>query len=327
MDYEFKDCIDAGSQYCPCHLAETGDCIVCSQLSGKNFCDCINWKGVCIYQEYHFNKNKAKNGREIYKGKIQKKEIYEDNLYIFTINVPHILACSLTSFGSFVFIRNPKTDEYFDTPISIMDVDTEENNIIIAIEKRGIKTKKICGQIEGEEMFIRGPFWNGVLGRKNINNAKHGVSLIICRGIGIAPGIPVIKKLHSNGNRIILLLDRKPFNIDFAGEYYKKYNVELLICDTLDKGELTFEIKNSINDVLNNEKINLIHCSGPDILIHELLSFIDPLSKFSCSNNGKMCCGEGVCGTCSTRYDDDKIKRLCKVQLDPKYVFKGRRSI
>ncbi|NFG18899.1 sulfide/dihydroorotate dehydrogenase-like FAD/NAD-binding protein, partial [Clostridium botulinum] len=49
MEYEIKDCIDAGSEYCPCHLAETGDCILCSQLSGKKFCDCINWKGVCIY--------------------------------------------------------------------------------------------------------------------------------------------------------------------------------------------------------------------------------------------------------------------------------------
>lgn len=73
MEYEIKDCIDAGSEYCPCHLAETGDCILCSQLSGKKFCDCINWKGVCIYQEFIWNGKKAKEERETYLGKIIKK--------------------------------------------------------------------------------------------------------------------------------------------------------------------------------------------------------------------------------------------------------------
>lgn len=47
MDYEVIDCIDAGTEFCPCHLAEEGECILCSQLHGKCFCDCVNWKGVC----------------------------------------------------------------------------------------------------------------------------------------------------------------------------------------------------------------------------------------------------------------------------------------
>lgn len=45
MDYEVIDCIDAGTEFCPCHLAEEGECILCSQLHGKCFCDCVNWKG------------------------------------------------------------------------------------------------------------------------------------------------------------------------------------------------------------------------------------------------------------------------------------------
>ena len=54
MKYEIIDCIDAGTEYCPCHLAETGDCILCSELCSKTFCDCVNWKGTCIYIKNSF---------------------------------------------------------------------------------------------------------------------------------------------------------------------------------------------------------------------------------------------------------------------------------
>ncbi len=106
MEYEIKDCIDAGSEYCPCHLAETGDCILCSQLSGKKFCDCINWKGVCIYQEFMWNGKKAKEERETYLGKILEKKNIENKTMVLTIALSHKLCQQLVYPGSFVFLRN-----------------------------------------------------------------------------------------------------------------------------------------------------------------------------------------------------------------------------
>ena len=66
MFKETIDCIDAGSEFCPCHLAESGECILCSQLQGSHFCDCLNWKGVCIYQELYNYCIKAKEQRKSY---------------------------------------------------------------------------------------------------------------------------------------------------------------------------------------------------------------------------------------------------------------------
>ena len=60
---EYANCIDCGTEFCPCKLAETGECILCSQLQGEHFCDCLNWNGVCIYQELYNNGMKAKKGR------------------------------------------------------------------------------------------------------------------------------------------------------------------------------------------------------------------------------------------------------------------------
>ncbi|MDP4177581.1 MAG: sulfide/dihydroorotate dehydrogenase-like FAD/NAD-binding protein [Bacillota bacterium] len=327
MEYEIKDCIDAGTEYCPCHLAETGDCLLCSQLAGKNFCDCINWKGVCIYQEYIWNGGKSKEERKNYICEIYKKENIFKNVILLTIRVKHELAQNLIHPGSYVFLRDINSNQYFDFPISIMDTDLEENTITLAIEIKGVKTKKFNLLKEGEKIDIRGPYWNGELGLKNIYNSRDGKSILIARGIGQAPLVPVLKKLYSNGNKTTVIIDNADYDKSFIDEYLTMCNSKVIECSTLNKGELSLELINILNNEINDENINLVHCSGPDILIFKTLEFINDKIAFSCCNNAKMCCGEGVCGACTVRYQGHIIKKLCKIQSDPKYIFKGRRFL
>ncbi|ENK1242045.1 sulfide/dihydroorotate dehydrogenase-like FAD/NAD-binding protein [Clostridium sporogenes] len=327
MEYEIKDCIDAGSEYCPCHLAETGDCILCSQLSGKKFCDCINWKGVCIYQEFMWNGKKAKEERETYLGKILEKNNIEDKTIVLTIALSHRLCQQLVYPGSFVFLRNKDDFGFYDAPISIMDANTEENIIKVAIEIRGVKTKTIADLDENDDILVRGPFWNGVLGLKNVYRAKNGTSILISRGIGQAPLVPVMKKLNSNGNKIIAIIDNSGYENILIKDYLKLYNAEVIELNTLKAGELTDDLKNKLKEILDKEDINIIHCSSQDIIIYKLVEFLDDKVPISSSNNAKMCCGEGVCGTCTVRYKGHIVKRLCKIQTEPKYVFRERRLI
>ncbi|NFM46588.1 sulfide/dihydroorotate dehydrogenase-like FAD/NAD-binding protein [Clostridium botulinum] len=312
---------------CPCHLAETGDCILCSQLSGKKFCDCINWKGVCIYQEFIWNGKKAKEERETYLGKIIKKDNIEDKTIVLTISLSHKLCQQLVYPGSFVFLRNKNDSGFYDAPISIMDVDTEENFIKVAIEIRGVKTKTIASLNKNDDILVRGPFWNGVLGLKNVYMTKNGASLLISRGIGQAPLVPVMKKLYSNGNKIIAIIDNSGYENILIKDYLELYNTEVIELNTLKAGELTEELKDKLKEILDKEDINIIHCSAQDIIIYKLIEFLDGKVPISSSNNAKMCCGEGVCGTCTVRYKGHIVKRLCKVQTEPKYVFRERRLI
>lgn len=327
MNYEVTDCIDAGTEFCPCHLAEAGECILCSQLSGKTFCDCINWKGVCIYQEYIWNGGKAKPQRNNIVCKVIKKEVIDKKLVIYTLLVTHRIVQQLLHPGSYIFIRNPKYIQFYDAPISIMDTNLEENWIKVAIEIKGIKTKTINEIKEGEDAHIRAPFWNGVFGLRNIYNSKDGVSLIIARGIGQAPMIPVIKKLYSNGNKIITIIDKVPYKDIFVKDYLDMYNCQVIEANTLVKGELDEGLKDIIEDLLSKENINLVHCDGADILNLKISEYIKDRAKVSCCNNAKMCCGEGVCGSCSARFSGRVVKRLCKVQTEPKNLFEGRRFI
>lgn len=321
MDYEYIDCIDAGTRFCPCSLAETGECILCSCLRGKQFCDCINWKGVCIYGEFINNGEMSKKGRESYKCLIVNKIKKEDVFYL-KVSVPHSLAGELTYVGSFVFIRNEKFDNYYDAPISILEVNTEEDFIELGIELKGTKTRAI--DLAEKELIIRGPYWNGVFGVKKINSLKEKRALIITNGIGLIPAIPIIKKLTENGCHIILVSDTSDLDLSYVKNKIKDYNIEVIDLKIFSNGNLTDEFINILNKY--KEDADLIHVSAQDILILQISDLIADKS-FTCSNNAKMCCGEGGCGACSARFSGHKVKKLCKLQIEPKYLFRERRLI
>ncbi|MGL5379983.1 sulfide/dihydroorotate dehydrogenase-like FAD/NAD-binding protein [Clostridium sp.] len=330
MFREAIDCIDAGSEYCPCHLAESGECILCSQLHGSCFCDCSNWKGVCIYQEFKYNGSKAKPGRKTYSCLVKEKTLYQEDVLLIKFEAPHKLAIDLVKPGSFIFIRTNE-DVYFDVPISIMDSNIENNIVSIMIEVRGIKTKKLLEINEGDEITIRGPYWNGVFGIKNILKQKQQEVVVMARGIGMAPMMPVIKKLISNGNHINLILDKEPYNSIYVEELLKSDNITPIEMTLIDKGKLSEEGRAEIKKLIRDKNISLIHIAGADILTYKVIEYLDELNRedisLSCCNNVKMCCGEGVCGSCTARFSGHRVKRFCKTQTDPRNVFEGRRFI
>lgn len=328
---EIVECIDSGTEFCPCKLAEAGECIICSQLQGSCFCDCLNWKGVCIYHEYINNDSKAKEGRKTYSCLVKETEVYEKDLILIKFEASHKLTIDLSKPGSFIFIRPDEDNIYFDVPISILEANVESNIITIMIEVRGIKTKNLLNIKGGDRIIIRGPYWNGVFGLNNLNSQINSEALVISRGIGMAPMIPVIKKLHQNNNKINLILDKSPYNECYVKDYINDYNVNIINEVLVDKGDLSDEAKGRIKLLIKEKDIKYIHIAGADILTVKLIDFLNLINrkdiKLSCCNNIKMCCGEGICGSCTARFSGHRVKRFCKVQTDPRKVFEGRRFI
>ena len=276
MFKETIDCIDAGTEFCPCHLAESGECILCSQLQGGHFCDCLNWKGVCIYQEFHDNGNKAKEQRKTYTCKVCEKILYPDNVLLIKFEAPHKLVIDLARPGSFIFVRSEE-NVYFDVPISILESNIETNIISIMIEVRGIKTKQLLNIESGGSITIRGPYWNGVFGLKNIRKQKNNETLVIARGIGMAPMMPVIDRLMENGNTVTLILDKQPFRDIYVSEWLDKLYIVPQEMNLIEKGELSPEGKVSIKSIVKYNNISLIHIAGADILTYSVIDFIDSL--------------------------------------------------
>ena len=329
MNKEYANCIDCGTEFCPCKLAETGECILCSQLQGEHFCDCLNWNGVCIYQELYNNGMKAKKGRSTYSCKI--KYLRKDKkIILIKIEVPHKLALDLVKPGGYVFIRTDE-NQFFDIPISVMDSDISSNILSLVIEIRGIKTKKLLDIKENDILKIRAPYWNGVFGQKNIERQKNNNVLVLGRGIGMAPMVPVIRKIKNNNNNVDVYIDRGNFKDNFSKEYIRKYNCVEKETNLLNKGLLSEEGKFIIKNSIADKNIKLIHIAGADVLTYRVIEYLDELNRkdilLSCCNNFKMCCGEGICGACTARYAGHKVKRFCKLQTEPRNIFEGRRLI
>lgn len=297
MTYKEELCIDAGSENCPCMLAETGDCITCSRLQGKDCCDC-NWRGVCIYNEYIQNGKKLNNRRTNHKTKILKKIWYGDDLVVLVVQVSKGFALKASRPGSYVFLKQCDQSDYYSVPISVMRSEPEKGAIHLAVKVVAGKTKELADAEGGLE--IRGVYRNGLLGVSGILTKKPQKVLCITKGIGFAPA--------ANYNRWA----------------YGKDTVDMII----DPDKINQEL---VNDYLADCPVNSIRYMelSPDFICPQdydvvlllasdyfLRSIYIPEGRKVCSNNFHMCCGEGICGACTMVDSNGKSHKMCKCQVE-----------
>ncbi|MDR5658156.1 sulfide/dihydroorotate dehydrogenase-like FAD/NAD-binding protein [Serpentinicella sp. ANB-PHB4] len=309
MTKKHTRCIDVGSEYCPCYLAETMDCITCSHLQDKKFCNC-SWDGFCVYQEFKFCGNSVKNTRESIEVKIVKKEKFQ-KLIVITFKAPHTLARQLNQPGAYIFIRNKNMNHFFDIPMSIMDVDTFKNEVKIAVQVFGVKTKTI--QDVEDSILVRGPYWNGLYGLENLKQIENPKPLIITRGVAQAPALLLIKYLSRRSENIDVVLDIGSPGHDFIRETDK-----VRIIENLDL--FSNQAYKKLDKILADHSYNLVFVGASDYVYKQLIDHTQNLQdkKIITTNNSEICCGEGICGSCTT-YDISGIPiKTCKTQLNIK---------
>lgn len=316
------DCVDAGSEFCPCYLAETNECITCSHLQGKDFCDC-HWRGVCIYQEYAMNGYKSKTSRQIFNSQILEKIEISHNCRILKLKVTKTLARQLKEPGAYVFLRNKDMKHYFDVPMSIMDTDELNGYIYIAYQIVGSKTKML--DKAKDEIIVRGPYWNGLLGRRYLKAIKNENCLIIAKGVAQAPATLATKKLLHNNNKVTFIIDKGSIEKVIVKDFIKGLSSDCLnIIEediTSDKG------KSLIQNKLKNENIKLVFSGGSDLthaFIIGLINHLDINPYIVATNNNEFCCGEGVCGSCSMFLKNGKSVKTCKTQINIREAIEGR---
>lgn len=330
MKGRITKCIDSGSEFCPCKLAESNECVLCTQMQGNIFCDCYNWNGVCIYQEFINNGRKAKEGRKTFKCDVLDYERISNDIIFIKLSVTHKLALDLIHPGSYVFIE-PDKNLFYSTPVSIMESNTEMNYISFLLEIKGIKTKKIIDYLNNNNvLMIKGPFWNGVFGIDNLNNQENSNVVIVAKNIGIAPMVPVLRKLNLKNNNITLYIECNDKEYDFINKYLEKYKVKVIRDKLFDSGELSDNLKLNLNNDIE-KNIKFIYSAGADIMIKKIIEYLDEKKRkdilLACCNNFTMCCGEGICGACAVRFKGGIVRRFCKEQVDPREIFEGRRYI
>ena len=334
-----KKCIDAGTVNCPCYLAEYGKCQVCSRLGGSCTCctvcsggselhdagcDCdrnagtpaacnCQWQGVCIYNEYMQNKFCIYEQRESRLCEIQKIKWFEDDLAVMRISVPRGMAERASLPGSFVFVKSPEMESYFDFPVSVLRSDFENSALELAVKVLGPKSRALLDRDRGY-VELRGVYRNGLLGAEKLLGAgdrlrtanQGGTDLdagklrVLCftKGIGIAPVANYIRWADGR-DRIDVIADLDKISREFA-----EYVLGAGGINSVTYCPLPLELPWA-----EQEKYDVIIISASDYYQQNIYV---PEAKKVLSNNTSMCCGEGICGACICMDANGTAHRMCK---------------
>ena len=313
MDFSSRDCIDAGTENCPCFLAVTGDCLICSRLQGKEACDC-SWKGVCIYNEFVHGGKKVNNPREDFEAVIAEKHFYMEDLLVFVLEVGKGFALKAARPGAYLFVRALGMDRFYDLPVSVLKTDEEKGQIHIAVKIFSGKSKALR-DAEGK-LFLRGVYRNGILGVKAFlrREIPGGKVLFFSRGIGAAPALHAAKFLADRA-RVDMVMDTEKITEALISDYcreeigFRKY---LSFADPVDQEEL--------RKLLKTGQYGAVGIFASDHYIQtlgRLVREILPSAELAVSNNFRLCCGEGVCGSCTLSDPHGNTLRMCKCQILP----------
>jgi NAD(P)H-flavin reductase len=311
-------CVDAASRFCPCQLAKTDSCLICSLLQGNEVCDC-NWQGVCIYQEYVWNRNKIQNRRKSLTAKIVEKEMITKEMLIIKVLMPiKEMIAEYAQPGAYAFLRAIDSPEYYDVPLCIVDVNEEAATLVFAVRIVGPKTKSLAAQ--NDEVAIRGPYWNGLFGLKYIKSSLNKKWLVIGKGAGQVSLIQVVKNLLRGNNQISMFLDPGVIRINLAEKHLNELGISTSTVNLYSETD-----RQIIYELLKDSFIDFVFSAGSDKQHKRIKNMIEQSGRhipLIISNNRKLCCGEGICGSCETLIDGKQV-HLCKLQLNGISVLEG----
>lgn len=313
----YQLCADAGSEYCPCHLAYSGDCIKCSLVRGEKTCNCM-WQGVCIYNEVNHSKNSPMKEKQEYLCDVFETKKLSEDVYLMKIKVKQSIIRDLHGPGAYIFLRGEeKKKDMFNAPISVMDTDLENSIIEVVIRVGGIKTKSI---IENNKVWVKGPYFNGVFGIKDIKTTSNSNCIVVLNGLSQVNSINVIKNLLRNNNKVRAFINNQAVVLDVVMDKIKSLGVEIhpINIDSDEEKEL-------LKNCLKREDIKLVYssgCNGFNKVIMKIIDSVNEEIKFVISNNNLICCGEGICGACTINIDGEEVKS-CKAQIDPRKILKS----
>lgn len=305
-------CADAATENCPCVLAETSDCLICSRLQKKQECSC-EWSGVCVYNEFIQNNRKRalmRTGKSFTISDI--KTTSDSSFIIMEIACGRGFALSCMSPGTHVFIRPEGYEGYYDTPLSLLRTDHVKGLITLCFRVISSKTKVLAEYRTGSRVVIRGPYRNGIKGLPRSLSGKK--IMIAASGAGVIPAVAAAGLLSARNDIEINVHEPGRSEHEIIDRY-------LDVCAGIDVRYFNSK-DNDINDTsvssvkspyinLQNSNFDAYIILGSSIFVNMLAESIrkyidNDNSKIqnknaiiAVSNNSIMSCGEGICGACA----------------------------
>ena len=207
--------------------------------------------------------------------------------------------------GQFVSLYCKNEDRLLPRPISICEINREEELLRLVFRVVGKGTEEFSTYHAGDEIKILGPLGNGFL-------LKKGRAVLIGGGIGIPPLLELAKEL--TGETVVVLGYRD--DTLFLKEEFEKYAT--VVVSTEDG---SFGTKGNVIDAIREQKMqaDIIYSCGPLPMLRGVKQFgLEYEIEAYLSMEERMACGIGACLACTCQSTDvdnhSKVhnKRICK---------------
>ncbi len=226
---------------------------------------------------------------------IQKKH-WNDVVFSLDVKAPHVALNAQP--GQFVIVVIEEDGER--VPLTIADINPEDESITLVIQAVGYSTKKLAKFNIGDSI----PHILGPLGEPAPLDGYKKV-LVVGGGVGIAPLYPQAKYLKDKGAHVHCVLGGRSEEYIIFRKKFEKISDQ--ISYATNDGSLGVEgfVTQVVEDELSkNNNYDLVIAIGPLVMMKAVCDVTRPYKvKTNVSLNPIMVDGTGMCGGCRVTVD------------------------
>ena len=206
--------------------------------------------------------------------------------------------------GQFVSLYSKDGSRLLPRPISICEIDKQQECIRLVYRIAGKGTKEFAGLTANEQIEVMGPLGNGF-------TLEGKRALLIGGGIGIPPMLELAKQLNCEKQMVLGYRD-----ITFLEQEFEAYGKVYLSTEDGSKGT-----KGNVIDAIreNGLDADIIFACGPTPMLRGIKAYaMQQGIKAQLSLEERMACGVGACLGCVCKtneidhHSNVKNKRVCK---------------
>ncbi len=206
--------------------------------------------------------------------------------------------------GQFISIYTNDASKLLPRPISICEIDKEENCLRVVYRIAGEGTRQFSKLKEGDKIAILGPLGNGF-------TKKEKDAILIGGGIGIPPMLELAKQLNAKKSIVLGYRDEL-----FLNEEFEEYGDVFLASDDGKHG-----VKGTVLDAIKEYGVkgDVIYACGPTPMLRAIQAYaLEHGIEAQLSLEEKMACGVGACLACVCKSKEVDAhshvhnKRVCK---------------
>ena len=193
--------------------------------------------------------------------------------------------------GQFIGVYPKDKSTLLPRPISICEVEKEEEKLRIVYRVAGKGTGEFSGYDAGEEVEIIGILGNGF----PVEEAKGKKVVLMGGGIGIPPMVQLAKELQASGVSVTAVLGYRDGKL-FLKEDLEKHATVFVATEDGSEG-----VKGNVLTAMEEEKIqaDMIMACGPMPMLRGIKKYSEEKGiKAYISLEERMACGVGACLGC-----------------------------